>query len=157
MPGWENKSSSVRRFNLSGSRALQGLLGSRYAAEFAAGSHIELHELLPDLQAWLEVGQAKAKPRLSGTVLSAREHEVLQCLIQGASDKCIAQIRSPSTVSQLVANMLGKLGLDCVMVSNWPVGRQNKARKPKENWIRRSRHCCTEGANTYLILPGCQD
>lgn len=109
---------------------LSGLLGSKYAGEHAAGGRTEFHDLLPEIQAWLEGTREKHKALQATAVLTAREHEVLQCLEQGASDKRIAQILSisTSTVSKHVANMLGKLGLhNRVELARWAAGHRGDA------------------------------
>jgi len=49
----------------------------------------------------------------AGFPLSSREHEVLQCIVAGDSNKMIARALglSPHTVKRHVANILGKIGV----------------------------------------------
>ncbi|GGL87921.1 LuxR family transcriptional regulator [Deinococcus aerolatus] len=105
---------------------LPALLGRRYDMERAAGARLDLQGLQPEIEAWLEGKSGRTgviKPSVdSKGDLTAREQEVLRCLVQGASDKRIAQLLtiSPGTVSKHVTNMLGKLGLhNRVELARW--------------------------------------
>lgn len=87
-------------------------LESPLAAAEEAGRSYTLEQAIASAQAVLEGSAGRTRPASSSLALSAREREVLSCVVEGMHDREIASYLSisPRTVQSHVLSILNKLG-----------------------------------------------